>query len=51
METKTWEYIAPSLEWKALLEDSLCVSSFNGVGTSEIEVSGVDLDYENWLFE
>ncbi len=44
-------YIAPKLGWKSLDGDSLCVSSFYGVGTSEIVVDSTDPNYDDWGYD
>ena len=44
-------YIAPQLKYAALTDASLCVSSFTGVGTSDIDESDVNLGYGDWSYD
>lgn len=44
-------YIAPSLGWKSLLGASLCISSFSGVDTADIEDSGNNVGYGGWVYD
>ena len=50
IETK-YVYTAPSLDWKSLLGASLCISSFSGVDTADIEDSGNNVGYGDWVYD
>lgn len=47
----TEPYIAPQLKYAALGDASLCVSSFTGVGTADIDDSDVELNYGGWDYD
>ena len=44
-------YTAPSLDWKSLLGASLCISSFYGAETADIEDSGNNVGYDGWDYD
>lgn len=45
------KYLPPFLKYVSLDGDSLCVSSFTGVGTQDISKSETDLEYGGWSYD